>query len=357
MKLKKLCSIALVFGFIFLFSGFEFEKPDNIKINAVSAVVIDQGTGRILYSRSSDRRLPMASTTKIMTALVAIEKGNLKDRITVSQRAASVSGSKAGLKAGEVVTLEELLYGLMLRSGNDAAIAVAEHIGGSSDKFIDMMNDRAIEEGLMDTHFVTPHGLDSGEHYTTAEDLAKLSAAAMRNSMFSKIVSTKQINSGVTGVFNRSYSNINKFLYRVKDADGIKTGYTGGAGKCLVASAVHDYGRYICVILNSPTRWADAEKLISYAASEYTFKKLIDRNQKLTSVVSLPSNKSIDICSGVDVYYPQRNKKAESIRIGVYIPSKCYISKHHDTRAGDIAIYIDGKLSTIFPLSIKTKNQ
>ena len=208
-------------------------------------MLIDQLSGRILYEKNSDKILAMASTTKIITAIVAIEKGNLGDTTTISKKAASVHGSSVGLKENEKITLEELLYGLMLRSGNDAAIAIAEMIGGTVQNFVKLMNDKAMELGAYNTSFATPHGLDASDHFTTAQNLARLTAYAMNNETFARIVSTRETDSGTTGKFNRSYRNINKFLYRIDNSDGVKTGFTGNAGKCLVASVKHPYGRYV----------------------------------------------------------------------------------------------------------------
>lgn len=278
--------------FIVIFSLFILSVPclnvlansKELNLNCVAATILDQESGRILYSKNGNKILPMASTTKIMTAIVAIERGNIKDVVTVSTKAASVPGSSAGLRAGDKVTLEELLYGLMLKSGNDAAVAIAEHIAGNVQNFVKLMNDKALEIGALNTSFITPHGLDAEDHFTTANDLAKITAYAMKNDLFAKIVATKEISSGITGPFKYSYNNINKFLFRVDNSDGVKTGYTGNAGKCLVASVRHKFGRYICVVLNSADRWKDAEKLVQYASKNYIFIKAFDRNEIIKNI-------------------------------------------------------------------------
>ncbi|WDC83807.1 D-alanyl-D-alanine carboxypeptidase [Caloramator sp. mosi_1] len=304
-----------------------------------------------MYSKNSDIRLPMASTTKIMTTIVALEKGNLNDKVIVSKKASSIGGSSAGLVAGEKISLEELLYGLMLRSGNDAAIAIAEHIGGSVDNFLKMMNDKAIEIGAFNTSFRTPHGLDADGHYTTAEDLAKITAYAMKNDVFNKIVSTKEISSGISGKFNRSYSNINKFLYRVENADGVKTGYTGGAGKCLVASVKHNYGRFICVVLNSSDRWKDAEELIKYAKENYKFIKLFDKDYEVKSLrVFGGKTKYIVSQTQNDVYVPLKSEEIQYIRTDIFVPSVVFSPIKKGDVLGNLVVYYDGNIIAKYPV-------
>lgn len=337
-----------------LCTSFNYEKPKkqkSISLGAYSAVVIDQYSGRVLYSKNSDLKLPMASTTKIITTVVALEKGNLKDKVIVSKRAASVGGSSAELKEGEKITLEELLYGLMLRSGNDAAIAIAEHIGGSVDAFIEMMNEKAIEIGAYNTSFKTPHGLDADGHYTTAEDLAKITAYAMKNEIFNKIVSTKEISAGVSGKFNRSYSNINKFLYRVDSADGVKTGYTGGAGKCLVASVKHQYGRFICVVLNSSDRWKDAENLVKYAKENYKFIKLFDKGENVKTIkVYGGRSKYVIAKTDMDIYIPVNEDESSYIRTEVFVPSVVFSPVKEGDILGNYAVFYDGNIIAKYPV-------
>lgn len=339
---------------IILCTSYTYNKPQKqktISLGAYSAVVIDQYSGRVLYSKNSDIKLPMASTTKIITTIVALEKGNLKDKVIVSKRAASVGGSSAELKEGEKITLEELLYGLMLRSGNDAAIAIAEHIGGSVDAFIELMNEKAIEIGAYNTSFKTPHGLDADGHYTTAEDLAKITAYAMRNETFNKIVSTKEVSSGISGKFNRSYTNINKFLYRVDSADGVKTGYTGGAGKCLVASVKHQYGRFICVVLNSSDRWKDAENLVKYAKDNFKFIKLFDKGESVKTIkVYGGRSKYVIAKTDMDIYIPVKEEESSYIRTEVFVPSVVFSPVKEGDILGNYAVFYDGNIIAKFPV-------
>lgn len=240
-------------------------EPDSRKpgINSRYAVVMDFESGRVLFEKNSRNIVPMASTTKIMTAIVALENSLPDEIVTVSKRASSVGGSTIGLKEGQKVTMQELIYGLMLQSGNDCAIAISEHIGGSVEKFIWMMNSKAFNIGAFNTNFVTPHGLDADGHFTTAYELALITRYAFSNEEFKKIVSSKEVVlDGANGI--RKFHNINKLLWSYNGADGVKTGYTGKAGKCLVSSASRNGKRIICVVLNSSQRWDDSKKLLEY---------------------------------------------------------------------------------------------
>lgn len=237
---------------IFNVSTFSFAK--DLAPEAHYAIALDANTKKILYEKNSHANVPMASTTKILTSLLAINYGNLEDVVVVSKNAASVRGAKVGYKAGEKITLRELIWGLMFKSGNDAAIAIAEHLGGSVNGFSILMNDFAKTLGIVDSHFESPHGLDSNMHFSSAYDLAVLSSIAMENKLFCEIVSTKEVTRDKTG-FTRDYRNINKILWKIPNANGIKTGYTGQAGKCLVTSVKEKDTNIIIVVLNCPERW------------------------------------------------------------------------------------------------------
>lgn len=358
--MKKYIFIMCIFGFIFCGINYNVHAKD-IKLDCVAGVVIDQESGRVLYDKNGDNILPMASTTKIITAIVAIENNNLGDVVVVSKTAAAIGGSTVGLKAGEKITMEELLYGLMLRSGNDSAIAIAEHIGGSVENFIEMMNDKALELGAYNTSFVTPHGLDREEHYTTARDLAKITAYSMKNETFAKIVSTKSISSGITGNFTRNYENINKFLYRLDNSDGVKTGFTGKAGKCLVASVKHPYGRYICVVLNSSNRWKDAEKLVEYSDKNYSFIKIFGKEETIKKFRVYGGNQKY-IMGRIknDLYLPVLAAEVDKYKVDVYAPSVLFSPIIENEPIGNIVVSIDDKIVAKYPVysdrDIKRKN-
>lgn len=246
------------------------DKNAPLRVSARNAIAIDSKTNQVLWSQNAYEVVPMASTTKILTALVAINYGDLDKVVIISKNAAAIRGSTVGYKAGEEVTMRELLFGLMFRSGNDAAIAIAEEIGGSIENFSNIMNDFAKSLGIIDSHFESPHGLDSGKHYSSAYDLAILTSKAMEYDVFREISGEKVITRDKYN-FTRDYQNINKILHRIPGANGVKTGYTGGAGKCLVSSVNYNNRDIIIVVLNCPDRWNVTEKIFNYVKENNNF--------------------------------------------------------------------------------------
>lgn len=259
-------------------SIFEDVLPEMVygtepEINARSAIVIDAESGRVLFEKNAYIKRPMASTTKVMTAIIALENCDLNEVVTVSRNAALVNGSTINLTTGEKLTMRELMYGLLLRSGNDAAIAIAEHIGGSVDGFAKMMNDKAREIGAYNTKFTTPHGLDEEGHYSTAYDMALITRYALKNPVFNDIVGTRSIQVG-----KRTMNNTNEMLWGYEGADGVKTGYTGKAGRCLITSATRNGRRYISVVLfcdSRDQRALSSKKILDYAFERYFPQTLI----------------------------------------------------------------------------------
>lgn len=242
----------------------------NFKVNARSAIALDKESGTVLYEQNAYEIIPMASTTKILTALIAIEQGDLDKKVTISKKAASVRGSTVGYKVNEEIALKELIFGLMFKSGNDAAIAIAEDLGGSIEGFSDIMNHYARGIGILDSHFESPHGLDSSEHYSSAYDLAILTARGMDYDLFREIVGSKQISKDKYN-FTRDYNNINKILWKIPGANGVKTGSTGQAGKCLVSSVNNNGKDVIIVVLNCPDRWNVTEKIYQHVLEKVAF--------------------------------------------------------------------------------------
>lgn len=243
-------------------------KP--LRVSARNAIALDAKTKEVLWDQNGYEIVPMASTTKILTCLIAINYGNLDRKVTISKNAASIRGSTVGFRSGEEVTMRELLFGLMFKSGNDAAIAIAEDIGGSIEGFSNIMNDFAKSIGILDSHFESPHGLDSAKHYSSAYDLAILTSKAMEYPEFRECVGEKTISKDKYN-FTRDYSNINKILHRIPEANGVKTGYTGGAGKCLVSSVNHNGRNIIIVVLNCVDRWNVTENIYKYVTANNEF--------------------------------------------------------------------------------------
>ena len=246
-------------------------EVEELELNARIALIYDRASGRVLYEKNGDKQTPMASTTKIMTAIVVLENTNLKDIVTIDSKSASIGGSRLGLKKDDKITINDLLYGLMLRSGNDAASALAIYVGGSIQNFADMMNNKAEELGLTNSHFVVPHGLDNEGHYTTAHELAKITDYALKNETFKKIVSTSNTTISINGNL-KQINNTNKLLNSVSGVYGVKTGFTNGAGRCLVTAWEKNDMDIITVIIGADTnnlRTTDTKKLIEYVEKNY----------------------------------------------------------------------------------------
>ena len=252
-------------------NGVENSYEAEISLDSRIALIYDRASGRILYEKNGNKQTPMASTTKIMTAIVVLENANLTDVVTINSKAAGIGGSRLGLKKNDKITVNDLLYGLMLRSGNDAAIALATHVGGSVEGLAEMMNNKAKELGLVNSHFVVPHGLDNDGHYTTAYELAKMADYALKIDKFKEIVSTQYTTIYING-YAKSIKNTNQLLGSVSGVYGVKTGFTNGAGRCLVSACKRDDLDVITVIIGANTtkqRTSDTIKLIQYAYNNF----------------------------------------------------------------------------------------
>jgi len=269
----------------------EMPLPDGPSVSAAGAVLLDVDTGRVLAAKNAHKQLPMASTTKVMTALLAIEKGNLQAICQVPPEAYGVEGSSMYLNAGEQVSLEDLLFGLMLASGNDAAVTIARHIGGSVEGFAALMNKRAKELGCLNTNFVTPNGLPDPNHYTTAYDLARISAEAMKQPEFQKIVASKY-HQTATGDIKRTLKNKNKILWQYEGGNGVKTGFTKAAGRCLVFSAEREGHTIVGVVLNAPDMWNDAMRYLDHGFDRYQWKEFVKAGEGIRSVAVIKGMKN-----------------------------------------------------------------
>ena len=260
------------------------------KTNSRRYIVYDRISKSMIIGKNEDIKSAMASTTKIMTTIVILEKADLNETVTVSAKAGGTGGSRLGLKRGDKASVRDLLYGLMLRSGNDAAVALAEHVGGSVKEFAELMNEKAIELGLTNTHFVTPHGLDDANHYTTALELAKLTDYAMNNETFSKIVGTKSITIYINNQ-PRQINNTNELLGVLNGVVGVKTGFTNNAGRCLVTETKRNNMDIITIVLGADTkkdRTKDSVNLIEYTYSKYKMynieEKIIEEYNKWKNI-------------------------------------------------------------------------
>lgn len=241
------------------------------KTNSRRYIVYDRISKSMIIGKNEDVKSAMASTTKIMTTIVILEKADLNEKVTVSAKAGGTGGSRLGLKRGDKTSVRDLLYGLMLRSGNDSAVALAEHVGGSVKEFAELMNEKAAELGLTNTHFVTPHGLDDPNHYTTALELAKLTDYAMDNETFARIVGTKSTTIYINNQ-PRQINNTNELLGVLNGVVGVKTGFTNNAGRCLVTEIKRNNMDVITIVLGADTkkdRTKDSVNLIEYTFSKY----------------------------------------------------------------------------------------
>jgi len=344
----------LIFSIIFsvFFASTSYAASSNINISAEGGSLIDVNSGRILFEKNGDQRMRIASLTKIMTAIVAIENGNLKDLVTTSDHAFGTEGSSIYLKKGEQLTLENLLYGLMLRSGNDAAVAVAEHVGGSEEGFAFLMNQKAAAIGMTNTYFMNPHGLDHNDHYSTPNDMARLTAYALKNPVFKKIVSTKvKTAPSADEPWDRKWLNKNKLLRMYEYADGVKTGYTKIAKRCLASSATKNNVQLAAITLNAPDDWNDAIQMLEYGFNEFTQTQLVHSNQIIDKFKIDGKEKSI--VPSHDLIYPL--KKGEETKVRKEI--KLNTSYKSNLNIGIIKIYLDNRYIGTVPLKIQKEKE
>lgn len=311
-------------------------------ISAQNAILIEANSGEVLYKKNEGEKAYPASITKIMTALLAIESGALDKKVKVSQNAAGVEGSSIYLEAGEMIPLRDLVYGLMLRSGNDAAIAISEAVGGSTDNFVIMMNKRARELGAFNTHFMNPNGLHHAEHYTTAEDMALIAGAAMKNEEFKQVAAAKSwVTDRGEGKYNYFY-NKNKVLYQYQGGTGIKIGYTKAAGRTLVASSERDGMELICVVMNAPDWFQDTYKLMDYAYIQFETAKVAVGQRPIKAVKIWGGNKSfVLIGPREDILCPVRKNTDSKISIEYVLPDHQRAPIHRWQEAGCLKIYVN----------------
>ena len=280
-------------------------------VSAEKGIVLDALTGQILWERRADERSLIASTTKIMTAHLICRECNVLERVKIPREAVGIEGSSMYLREGEILTVQELLWGLMLRSGNDAAAALAIYCGGSIEGFARKMNAEAVRLGLTGSHFVNPHGLDDPDHYSTARDLAVLTAEAMKNPVFAGTVSTKTARVG-----ERVLTNHNKLLWCLPGADGVKTGYTKAAGRLLVSSAMRNGRRLICVTVNAPDDWNDHRELLEAAFGRYRETRIVTKGQPI-GTLAVPNGEipETELLAAADFDFPLAEDETVSFRL------------------------------------------
>ena len=345
---KRICSLALAAGCLFG-GGVQAAAPST---SAKAHVLMEASTGRVLASKNAEEKLPMASTTKVMTGLLAVEKGNLDEIITVQKEAVGQEGSSMYLREGERLTLRELVYGLMLASGNDAAVQIALHIGGSVENFAKMMNERAREIGAMNTNFVTPNGLPNDDHYTTAYDLALISSAAMQNATFREIVGTKSMNLEADDDTPARYlRSKNKILYQFEGGNGVKTGYTKAAGKCLSAGAERGGMQLIAVVLNDYGMFDDCQTLLSYGFDNYQMTQIAAKGDDYGEIpVKNGILESVGTELGTSISLPLTEEEGKMREKKVNCKEELVAPVKAGTETGTVEFWLDGELYAKAPI-------
>jgi D-alanyl-D-alanine carboxypeptidase len=309
-------------------------------------VVIEATTLRVIKGSNIDLRLPMASTTKAMTALVVIEKCSPDAVVTIPKEAVGIEGSSIYLREGEKLTVKELLFGLMLRSGNDAATALAIYAGGSVENFAEMMNGKAVSLGLKNTHFTNPHGLQDENHYTSAYDLAVIAAAGMNNPLFREIVSTKFVTiSGNDEEQLRYFHNKNKILSMYRGGNGVKTGYTKAAGRCLVAASEREGMQLVSVVLNVNDMWNVCMGLMDYAYENYKMTKVIDKTIPLGTISVVRGKKeTVEYYAARDRLYPLKRDGSEKVTVTIDAETSMKAPHHKGKPLGTVEVKLDNRL-------------
>ena len=360
----------LLFILILLFSfNISFASEENsLNLNARSCIVLDRNSKKIIFGKNEYNRVKMASTTKIMTATVIIENCDLSQTVTVSKKAAGTGGSRLGLKTGDKITIRDLLYGLLLCSGNDAAISLAETAAGSVQEFSNMMNNKAKELGLNNSHFESPHGLDSDNHYTTAYELALLADYALQNSTFRNIVGTKTYTITING-YPKNITNTNELLGSLDGVYGVKTGFTNGANRCLVTSCKRGEMDIICVVLGCDTknfRTQDSIKLINYTFENFEYldiKNLIDKefeNYKNNNINLFEINKGVSNDLEIRCFstepsiIPIKKDEKNSIKVSFELKKNLEAPINTNLKVGSFRVYSDNR--TILEGDILTTN-
>lgn len=337
-----LCVMVLFVGL----TQINVRQANAMSTSAKAAAVIETTTKRKLFVLNEEQRLSMASTTKIMTAITAIERcRDLDEKFEISPKAVGVPGTSLYLRKGDVYSTRELLYALMLISGNDASVAIAEHVGGSTSEFVTMMNDTAKKIGVENTHFANTHGLDADGHYTTAYDLAVITAYALENDTFREIVSTKNTKITNGNGENRYLKNKNKLLSTLDGCIGVKTGFTDDAGRCLVSAIEKDGMRVVCVVLNCGPMFEESALLLKEGVEKfklYDLTSLYDYNQTIS--VNNGRTTTAKVGTYGKFLYPLTEEEVENLRFTYSYPSVVDAPFKKDTEIGKVEIFLNNDL-------------
>lgn len=374
--MKRIGSLILIFFILFWLAGSApaapvGKQPDlsgGLSVSADAAILMDARTGQVLYAKNPFKKRPPASTTKVLTALLAIEAGRPDEAVTVSRQAAYTEGSSMYLSVGQTVTMSDLLYGALLNSGNDACAAMAEHIAGSTENFAVLMNMKALALGAVNSRFANPHGLPDKDHYSCAYDLALIARRALANPTFAEIVSTKDKTIDIPGQdWDKKLRNTNRLLWRYLWAEGVKTGTTNAAGPCLISSASKDNRQLVAVVLNSGNRWGDSVKMFEYGFNRFEYQQVAVAGTEFGkyrvykgSSEEMPVVYSTDLGILVPVGDPGALEKRVSIqgcpeapvRKGMVIGSVSYLVNHCYVGKTDLVSALDIKREGIWKKTI-----
>jgi len=311
-----------------------------IDVSAKSAILYEPASGEILYQKDIETPREIASTTKIMTAILALEHTEMDETVIIKPEYTGIEGTSLYLKPGEKISVKTLLYGLMLQSGNDAAVALAGHISGDVSSFVKLMNKKADSLGMKCTFFQNPNGLPAQKHYSTAYDMAKLTSYAMKLPEFKEIVSTKlYVNEGKT------FSNHNKLLKMSKRVDGVKTGFTKAAGRCLVSSAEENGMRLVAVTLSAPDDWNDHLKLYDYGFSSYKKQVFIENGQIISEIPVINGRQAtVSVCALGEISAITSNNQNSNIQVKINLPRFVYAPIYKSQKIGEVFIVKDGKI-------------
>lgn len=352
-------------------STIQSSNSENITeptINSRAAIVYERSSGKILYGKEENEKRKMASTTKIMTAIVVLENTNLDDIVTISSKAAGTGGSRLGLHKDDKISIQDLLYGLLLCSGNDAAVALAEHVSGDLSNFANMMNSKATSLGLSSTHFVTPHGLDDDNHYTTAYELALITNYALKNDVFANLVKTKTYTISINN-HPKTLSNTNELLGNLDGVYGVKTGFTNGANRCLVTAVKRDNMDIICIVLGADTkkdRTKDSINLINYSFNNFKMVHIKEKinnefvNWKICNSSSFRVEKGVS--DSVDIiiqdipydFFPIKCNQTDDMSIYIYCNTELTAPLPSGSTLGYLAVSVNNQ--TVLTLNLYNSN-
>lgn len=347
-KISFLPVFCILLCFVFLFTSFcgNVFCASAMSSSARGCVVIETTTGRKLFAQNEDKKMPMASTTKIMTAITAIENCNdLDEKFEISTKAVGIPGTSLYLKKGDVYSTRDLLYALMLISGNDASVAIAEHVAGSTSEFVTKMNELCKKIGAINSHFANTHGLDADGHYTTAYDLAKITAYALENETFREIVATKNTKIVNGAGENRYLKNKNKLLSTLEGCIGVKTGFTDDAGRCLVSAIEKDGMRLVCVVLNCGPMFQESAQLLKECSNDYALYDLTENYDYKTEVEVVDGR---DVCAKLGTkekfIYPLTKNELTELRYEYNYPNSIEAPLEKDIEVGKIEIFLNNDL-------------